>query len=136
VISNSNLDSRSTWRYYYSIFLPSVTYSFGANHISATKLWNLTKQATRPFIAKLGFARSTSHNVVFGSKKYGGLGLNDLRVTQGVEQVCIFVKHWRSTNSTAGIMARIALAWAQHNSGSGYPLLEQPTIPIPYLETI
>jgi hypothetical protein len=57
-------------------------------------------------------------------------------VAQGVEKVCTFVKHWRSTNSTAGTMARITLAWTQHISGSGYPLLEQPAIPIPYLETI
>ena len=117
------------------VFLPSVTYSFAVNFISPAKLWNLTKKTTRPFIAKLGFARSTPLNVVYGSRKYGGIGLHDFRVTQGVEQVCIFVKHWRSHDSTAGKLSRIALAWAQHNSGSEFPLLEYPEYAVPHLET-
>ncbi len=135
LIANSRFDPKCAWRYYMGVFLPSVTYSFAVNFISPAKLWDLTKKTTRPFIAKLGFARSTPLNVVYGSRKYGGIGLHDFRVTQGVEQMCIFVKHWRSYDSTAGKLSRIALAWAQHNSGSEFPLLEYPEYPVPHLET-
>jgi hypothetical protein len=57
-----------------------------------------------------------------------------LWVAQGIDQICLFVKSWRA-NNIAGQFLRVALAWAQHNSGVGTPILEIPTIPIPYLET-
>jgi hypothetical protein len=71
---------------------------------------------------------------VCGPSHLGGLGLQSLWVAQGIDQICLFVKSWRA-NNIAGQFLRVALAWAQHNSGVGTPILENPTIPLPYLET-
>ena len=120
-------------RYYRGIYIPSVTYSFAVNMISRRLLDPVTKAGNRPFLAKVGFARNTPLGVVFGARKYGGLGLHDLWVYQGTEQVYTFLKHWRA-NSTAGNLSRIALSWAQHNSGSSFPLLEHPFQKMAYLE--
>jgi hypothetical protein len=55
---------------------------------------------------------------VYGSSHLGGLGLQSLWVAQGIDQICLFVKSWRA-NNIAGQFSRVALAWAQHNSGVG-----------------
>ena len=135
LILHSTLDVTCTWRYYHSIFLPSISYSMPVNMLSPTKLTHLTHKSTQPFLNKVGYSRTTPSDVVYGPKKYGGIGFQDFRVIQGIEQLYTFTKHYRSTHSTAGLMAKIALAWTQHNSGSLYPILQYPSINLPYLES-
>jgi hypothetical protein len=122
-------------RHLRGVAYPSLMYSAPVNFLSEKQLDKVTKILAKAYIPKLGFARTIAGGVVYGSSHLGGLGLQSLWVAQGIDQICLFVKSWRA-NNIAGQFLRVALAWAQHNLGVGTPiLLENPTIPIPYLET-
>jgi hypothetical protein len=135
LIRNSHLLPKHAHRHMWSVMLPSVTYSFPVNSISKPKLDALTRKVTRAYANKMGYATSTHHSVIYGSVRFGGVGCQNLWILQGVEQATQFLKQWRSS-STAGALARTALAWAQHNSGCPFPLLEYPEKPVPHLEAV
>jgi hypothetical protein len=136
LIRNSHLLPKHAHRHMWSVMLPSVTYSFPVNSISKPKLDNLTRKATCPYANKMGYAAtSTHHSVIYGSVRFGGVGFQNLWILQGVEQACQFLKQWRSS-STAGSLSRTTLAWAQHNSGCPFPLLEYPEKAVPHLEAV
>jgi hypothetical protein len=60
-ISNSFITTTCAHRYYYSIFLPSVTYSFPTNTIPEHHLRHIQNKSTRPILNKMGYAKSTPH---------------------------------------------------------------------------
>jgi hypothetical protein len=116
-------------RHLRGVAYPSLMYSAPVNFLSEKQLDKVTKILAKSYIPKL------AGGVVYGSLSLGGLGLQSLWVAQGIDQICMFIKSWRA-NNIAGQFLRVALAWAQHNSGVGTPILENPTIPIVlYLET-
>jgi hypothetical protein len=138
LIRNSHLSPKHAHRHMWSVTLPSVTYSFAVNSISKPQVENLTrKEITHPYTNKMGCATSTDHSVVFGSVRFGGVGCQNLWILQGLDQVCQFLKQWRSTSAAGAgslLSHQIALAWAQHNSGCPFPLLEYyPERPVPHL---
>ena len=58
------------------------------------------------------------------------------RHEQGLAKVESLVKHWRSNESDANRILRIALHWNQYVAGIGTPILENTTAQLSYLETV
>ena len=133
---NSNLDFKCVWRYYHSMFLTSVCYSFAANSISHDKLHKLDRKITRMFLPKLGFNRNTAQAIVYGPSHFGGLNLRYLPHEQGLAKIEHLLKHIRTRSTEASSHFTIALSWSQFNAGTSVPILESPTEPLPHLESI
>jgi hypothetical protein len=119
----SNLSQRDTWIAYFSVYIPSMTYTLPVSHHAPKRLKKLQSKATRATLMKLGFNRNTARRVVYGPARYGGLGFRDLAVEQGIAQVELFIRHTRA-GSSQGKLLRIALSWWQLVIGVSYPLLE------------
>jgi hypothetical protein len=67
--------AKSAHRYYYSVFLSSVTYSFPTNVIPEGQLRNIQNASMRPILNHLGFAKSTPHDILYGPQPLRGTGL-------------------------------------------------------------
>ena len=135
-VFNSHLDSKCVFRYYYSMFLPSVLYSFPANSISSTHLHLLTSKTTRLFLPKLGFNRNTAKAIIYGPTRFGGINMRNLDEEQGLAKIEHLTKHFRSKSTEASLHFQIALQWAQHTAGVSFPILKKPETPLPHLESV
>jgi hypothetical protein len=81
-------------------------------------------------LPKMGYSSKTTRDVVFGPRKYLGIGLGP---EQGVQQTLFLLKHLRA-NQKLSTLRRIGLTWFQLQSGITQPVLECPGLDIPYLE--
>ena len=133
---NSSLDHRCAFRYYHSIYLPSVLYSFPTNSISSHKLRKLDSQTVRLILPKLGYNRNTAKAIVYGPKQFGGIDLRSLCDKQGLAKLEHLVKHLRTPVTQASLHFQIALHWVQFTSGIGQPVLESPQVNLSYIESV
>ena len=77
--------------------------------------------------------RKPCRHVVFGPRCCLGIGARDLVTERGVQQTLMFVKHVRSDQDLSELLC-IGLKWFQLHADIARPILECPSLPIPYLE--
>jgi ribonuclease HI len=133
-VMNSSIDAKSAWRYYFAVFLPSVTYSLPTNVIPERQLQTLQNATVRPILNKMGYPKSLPHAIVYGPTSLGGLGLRSFYDEQGSTKMELVLKHLRS-NTLVTTQVHIALAWCQRLCGTSLPILEFPSRDLPHLET-
>jgi hypothetical protein len=75
------ITAKSAHRYYYSVFLPRVTYSFPTNVIPEGQLRNTRNASMRPIINRLGYAKSTPMPFLYGPQSLEGTGLRPVKST-------------------------------------------------------
>jgi hypothetical protein len=127
----SSLSKQDTWVAYFTVFVPSMTYTLPVAHYSKKHLRNVQSPATRATLMKLGFTRNTAHRVVFGPSRYGGLGFRDLFIEQGISQLKLLIRHLRA-DSPQGRLLPIAIKWWHLVIDVSYPLLEITNTLIPH----
>jgi hypothetical protein len=135
VVLNSHLDARATHTYYFAVLLPSLSYSLPVSHYSSNSLDDVDKKIATPFLNKLGYSRSTPRAVQYGPTRFGGINMHQLKDIQGSGQILQLLKHLR-IQSPFQKMWLIALHWVQLQSGFHIPLLQDPTVPAPHLESL
>jgi hypothetical protein len=127
-----HLSKHETWIGYFSCFLPKLTYGLSVMTHTRQDLDHLQRPAVSATLAKLGFRRTINRSIVFGSPLYGGLGLHDLYLEQGIAQLQLFIRHLRA-QSPQGKLLHIALTWWQLQAGVSWNLLSLPQRPLHYL---
>ena len=81
----------------------------------------------------MGYSSKTCCHVVFGPRIYLGIEARDLVTERGVKQTLIFVKHIRSDKDRSKLL-QIGFKWFQVHASIARPILECPSIDLPYLE--
>ncbi|KAI2495159.1 hypothetical protein MHU86_19344 [Fragilaria crotonensis] len=122
------------WTYYFACYLPAVSYPLASSSLSKQCLENVQRKAMSIIVPRCGFNRNTKKAILYGPLALGGASFRSLVVQQGVAQVMMFVRQWR-TNSIAGKLLRIAVSWFQSQVGVSYSFLEQVHTPLPHLES-
>jgi hypothetical protein len=120
---------------YFSCFLPKVAYGLAVMTHSSKDLFNLQRPAIAATLSKLGFRQTINRAIVFGSPLYGGLGLRDLYVEQGIPQLQLFIRHLLRAESPKGELLKITLSWWQLQAGVSWSLLEHPQPKLSFLPT-
>ena len=80
----SLLTKYDTWIAYFSVGLPSITYTLPVSHHNRKAMAKIQMIPTKTTLLKLGFNRNTSQKIVFGLQYYLGLGIWHLYVEQGI----------------------------------------------------
>ena len=101
--------------------------------MSPPQLHGLQQKYIPALLNKIGIIRTYPHSLVFGSRDYGGIGCNDLRIEQGLASVENLVRQMRTPGYGKDI-ATVFLRWNQHASGLSQPLLQYPAIRAPHLD--
>ena len=133
VLISSALNQQESWTFYFAIYLPSVGYPLPLCHFTKKELDALHRKVMSEMIARCGFCRKTKHEIIYGPADLGGACFRHPYAEQGIGQILLFLKHWRSTGQPSSL-ARVALSWAQFQSGTEQPILEECTTPLPHLE--
>jgi hypothetical protein len=134
VISCSHLSRRETQVFYWAIYRLSVGYALPTCHFSQKQLHTIQTKAHRTMVAHSGYNRNTAATVLYAPPPLGGAGFFHLYDDQGYGQVKMFMKFWRSRETTTGKLLRITLAWAQFCAGTRNPILEDTSTRLPHLE--
>jgi hypothetical protein len=72
---------------------PKLKYPLSCTTLTATQCKMIQAPALAALLPKLHLNRHSPRAVIFGSSLYGGLGLPDLHVDQGFEQLTLFIGH-------------------------------------------
>jgi hypothetical protein len=79
----STCSANAAWLYYSSIFMKGIGYPSSVSRLLKTQLKQLQAPNTALTLNRLGYPKSLSRMVVFGSCLYGGLEFASLEMTQG-----------------------------------------------------
>jgi hypothetical protein len=96
--------------------MASMGYETAATSLRMEKREAIQKPPVNEILPKMGIHRKTARDVVFGTTKYGGLGLAHLAAVQGYGQLQYLPGHLRS-EYTAGTLYRILMEFTQLEDG-------------------
>ena len=102
----SSLSKRDTWIACFTVFIPMISCTFPVTHCTQKELKKLQSPVHQATLLKLGFDRNTAHAVMFGSVQYGGLGMRNLWVEQGVAHLLLIIRHLRDLQTISGCHLR------------------------------
>jgi hypothetical protein len=132
-IFKSGLDRYKVWLAYFACLVPALTFTMAVTSFTIQQLHNLQKQAIRATLARLGFNRNIARDIVFGSPFFGGIGLRDLVIEQGIAQLELLVRHVRAC-TPQGDLFLIGLSWWHLVAGFTTSLWVATDAHIPYVE--
>ncbi len=132
LLSISPINRQGALLAYHTIYIPKIRYTLPQCFFSRQELEKTQASSLTKIVAKCGYNRNTSRSLLFAPTDYGGGGFLPWHLIQGACQVQQFLKHWR-TNTIVSRTLRVALLWAQWQTGHHISILED-TRPFPYLE--
>ena len=133
LISVSPVTRQGALLAYYTVYIPTIQYTLPQSFFGRKRLEHAQASSLHKIIAKCGYNRNTARALIFAPSAYAGGGFLPWHLLQGEGQIKLFLKHWR-TDSIVSRTLRIAVMWAQWQSGHALPILEDPDTPLPHLE--
>lgn len=115
-----------------SIYVPTMRYGLAALVASDNELAGVQSRVLASILQKLNISKSLPTAIRHSPLELGGLALYDLRTEIGIENIK-FLRDAIFANSSAGKLILLNLQYHQLEAGIAEPLLEQPTVPVPYL---
>jgi hypothetical protein len=88
----SGLSTFEVWLAYFACFLLAMVFTFAVCSITEAELTTLKKAPVRAMPRRIGINCNTSHDIVFSSSLYGGLGFQHLFVDQGIAQLQLLIR--------------------------------------------
>ena len=135
VIHSSHLTRRETQVFYWSIYRLSMNYVLPSTYFTKDEISKIQSTSHSAMVARMGYCRTTPRAVIFGSKRYGGVGLFHLYDDQGWGQLKTFIKFWRSPSTQAGKLLRIVISWCQYCVGTKAGVLQDVHSTWPHFES-
>jgi hypothetical protein len=99
--SRCTLTREDTIQGYRSILLPKLRYGLSATNVHQTNLTKSQQILTQSILPKLGYNRHTPSAIVYAPQHFGGIGLLDMSIEQGVAHITFLVSHLRARTTTA-----------------------------------
>jgi hypothetical protein len=104
VIRNSTLQRGECSMAYGAYYLPSLAYGTTATTLSYKECEDVQRAVIAAILPKMGIARSAARKAVFGTAKYGGLGLDRLATIQNYSRLKYLIGHIRSKSITSKLI--------------------------------
>jgi hypothetical protein len=117
-ISAAKLTPDEAYSSYMLYLRPRLIYPLPCSSLTENQCKQVQSPALAALLPKLHLNRHTSHAIIFGDSRYGGLGLPDLYTDQGYGQLKLLVGHLKLRDET-GNLVLIAISHIQIHVGSG-----------------
>jgi hypothetical protein len=108
---------------YNSYYMASLSYGTATTLLDIKECKEIQRPVVNTILPKIGMNRNTSRSVVFGTSKYGGLGLDHLAAVQRFGQLQYLIGSLRKQDTT-GDMYKFLLEYTQLECGTATPILE------------
>jgi hypothetical protein len=107
---------------YNSCYMAILGYGTPATSLSMDECKEIQKPLVNAILPKMGINRNSKRDVVFGTTKYGRLGLTHLAAVQGYGQLQYLLGHLR-IDDTSGTLYRILMEFTQLECGMEQEIL-------------
>jgi hypothetical protein len=121
-------------KYRIPIGQPRTNCHFNLKELTTMELTTIQKKAMNIIFAKCGLCRNTARVILFEPACLGGASFRHLYSEQGVGQIQLTLKHWRTPTTQTGRLIRIVVHWAQFAVGTGTPFLTDVSTKLPHME--
>jgi hypothetical protein len=122
-IINSTLNRGEGLIAYNSYYMASLSYGTSVTSLNLKECEELQRPVVNAILPNMAVNKNTSRIVVFGTSKYGGLGLDHLTVVQRFGQLQYLIGSLRTQDTTVDLYQMI-LAYTQLEYGTVTPKLE------------
>jgi hypothetical protein len=122
-IIDSSLQRGETSMAYNSNYMASHSYGTAATSLDIKECEEIQRPVVNAIVPKMGVNRNTARNVLFGTSKYGGLGLDHLPAVQGFAQLKYLIGSLH-TQDTMGDLYKMLLEYTQLECSTATPILE------------
>jgi folate-dependent tRNA-U54 methylase TrmFO/GidA len=132
-IISSSLQRGESSMAYNSYYMTSLSYGTAATSLDVKECEEIKRPIVNAILPKMGVNRNSSRNVVFGTSKYGRLGLDHLSTVQVFAQLQYVIVSLR-TQDTTGDLYQMLLEYTQLECNTATLILEagftryEPTI--------
>jgi hypothetical protein len=109
---------------YNSFYLPSLGYGMCKTRLSLQECEDIQRPVINTILQKMGIHRKAARAVVFGTAKFGGLGLEHLAILQGHIRPQYLLGHLWCGDHTGQLM-RMLIEYTQLEFGTMENILEQ-----------
>lgn len=133
LISVSPITRQGAFLAYRTVYLPSICYTLPQSFFSKKMLEKAQQTSIGMLISKCGYNRNTARALLFAPPEFAGGGFLPWYILQGEGQTQHFIKHWR-TKTIISQTLKVAMSWAQWQSGHHTSILEDVQTPLQYLE--
>jgi hypothetical protein len=123
-IRNSTLQRGECSMAYGAYYLPSLAYGTPATTLSYKECEDVQRAVIAAILPKMGIVCNAARKVVFGTAKYGGLGLDHLATIQNYSHLQYLIGHIRSKSITSKLI-RQQLDYTQLEIGCSAQVLGQ-----------
>ena len=130
---NSPVTQHQAYLHHSLCFHSSLVYPLSVCHLSIPQLHQLQAPYLSVSRHKLHLPKSHPEALLFGPRRYGGLGSLNLKIEAGLSGVETIIRNLRTNGNARTIITLFLHTW-QHASGMSYPLLQYPSIHAPHLE--
>lgn len=113
--------------FHQTIYVPTMRYSLAAIAANEESLTTIHTKLMASLLQKLNVSSHLPTAIRHGPKLFGGLDLFDVQTEAGIERDSVF------SDSPAGKLIVTNLQYSQREAGIPEPLLEKPTLYLPYL---
>jgi folate-dependent tRNA-U54 methylase TrmFO/GidA len=103
--------------------MASISYGTTATSLNIKECEEIQRLFVNAILPKMEINRNTARTVVFGTSKYGGLGLNHLDAVQGFAQLQYLIGSLR-TQDTTGDLYQMLFEYTHLECGTDTPILE------------
>ena len=129
-----HLTRSESWIFYYTCYVPSLSYPLTASHFTELQLTKIQRKAMSIIIARCGFNRHTHRAIIYGPSEYGGAGFKRLYDQQGIGQIKAVLRHWRA-NTPTGFLLRNLVEWVNYSLGMPRCFLEDVHTDFSHMES-
>jgi hypothetical protein len=122
-IISSSLQRGESAMAYNLYYIASISYGTAETSLNCKECEEIQIPVVNEILLKMGINRNTARTVVFGTSKYGGLGLDHLAAVQSFEQSQYLIGSLR-THAATGDLYQMLLEYTQLECGTDTPILE------------
>jgi len=121
-IKNNRMATYEVFMSYDQGIMKSLEFPLGASLLNEKQCKHIQSPALSSCLQKTGVASTMSRSLVFGPKRFCGLGFRNLYTEAGIQKLELFMGHIRKLDVT-GTIILIALACLQQEIGISVPVL-------------
>ncbi len=115
-----------------SIYSPAMRYPLAAMSVDEESLHSIQSKVVPTMLQRMLVNRNLPTAIRHGPALFGGLDIMDIRTEAGIEALKFF-RNAVYSSSPVGNMLLINVQYSQLESGINFPILQHPSIPLPYL---
>ena len=112
MLKHGNLTTQDATILYKRIYIPTIKYIMSFTSMISKEVHAITKSTAHLFLNKIGYATTTSRDLVYDPETMGGLGWYDLEIEQGLHNLEKLISGYHEQGAIGSITEIMPHQWS------------------------